>query len=206
MNAVARVRCARCRGRRGTAARYVPRTGLIAGLGILLGTVLLIQMASAPASRAVTLRVCLLGALAGAGIAWAVRAASARWRHAEGALLEMSPAAFEQHVAALFARAGFEAQRVGASGDGGVDIRVRRGGRGGIVQCKRYRADRTIGPATIRELVGARAHERADMAWLATTGRITEGAQQLAAQEGVALLDAAVLAAWEARLHSRRLI
>lgn len=124
------------------------------------------------------------------------------------ALRALTPAAFERHVADLFLRAGFQVAHVGASGDGGVDVRVWRDERYGVVQCKRYGPEHAIGPATIRELVGARTHERAEVAWLATTGRITAGARQLAEEERVVLLDAASLVTWEAELsrggHSAR--
>ncbi len=120
------------------------------------------------------------------------------------ALRQLTPVAFERHVADLFSRAGYQVRRVGASGDGGVDVRVWHHGRRGIVQCKRYRLDRTVGPATIRELVGARSHEAAHIACLATTGRITEGARRLADDEHVIVLDTHDLVAWEARLRRGR--
>lgn len=122
------------------------------------------------------------------------RAASAASLHA------LSPAEFERRVAEMFTRAGFQARLVGASGDGGVDVRVWRDGRRGIVQCKRYRPDLPVGPAAVRELVGVRTHEHVDAAWLATTGRLTEGARRLAAAEGIVLLDGATLRAWDASL------
>lgn len=117
------------------------------------------------------------------------------------ALHSMSPAAFERYVAELFLQAGYQVEHVGASGDGGVDVRVWRDGRYGVVQCKRYDTGRAIGPATIRELVGARTHEQAGVAWIATTGRVTAGARQLAAEEQIGVLDAASLVEWAANLH-----
>jgi hypothetical protein len=122
--------------------------------------------------------------------------------HVDGldTLRALTPAAFERHVADLFLRAGYQVAHVGASGDGGVDVRVWHDEQYGVVQCKRYGPEHAIGPATIRELVGARTHERAELAWLATTGRLTAGARQLAAAERVVLLDAASLVTWEAEL------
>ena len=119
------------------------------------------------------------------------------------ALRALTPGAFERHVSDLVARAGYQVRHVGASGDGGVDVWVRRAGRAGIVQCKRYHAEHAVGPATIRELIGARVQERADVAWLATTGRVTAGARGLAAAAGVRVLDADELVAWGARLRHR---
>ena len=73
-----------------------------------------------------------------------------------------------------------------------------------------------FGPAIIRELLGARSHERAAAARHATTGRLTTGARHLAVSEGIvvldtavldtAVLDTAVLATWEARLCPNGLV
>ena len=51
--------------------------------------------------------------------------------------------------------------------------------------------------------MGARVYERADAAWLVTTGRVTAGARTLAGAAGIGVLDADALVAWESRLQGR---
>jgi HJR/Mrr/RecB family endonuclease len=120
------------------------------------------------------------------------------------ALYAMSPGDFERFVASVFAASGYTARVMGGSGDGGVDVRVWRDGWCGVVQCKRYRPDRLIGPAIIRELVGTRSHERARFAWLATTASLSPAARLLAEDEGVMVLDAQALTARRGGIAARR--
>jgi HJR/Mrr/RecB family endonuclease len=179
------------------------RIWIVMGVAFACGVALVARALGAPGGVAL-----LIGVL---GLASAIVCRSvliSPWRAAtdqidQAALRAMTPAAFERLASDLFQRAGYQVRHVGASGDGGVDVRVWRGGRSGIVQCKRYHGEHAVGPATIRELMGARIYERADAAWLVTTGRVTAGARTLAAEAGIGVLDADVLIAWEGRLRRR---
>jgi restriction system protein len=153
--------------------------------------------AAAWAVGAAGLCLCLLGLLA---LRWRMR----RRELDVDALYALSPAEFERYVAGLFAAAGYETRVVGGSGDGGVDVRVWRDGWTGVVQCKRYRPDRLLSPAAVRELVGTRAHERVRCAWLATTAPLSPAARQLAAEEGIGVLDASLLTSYGRQIHARR--
>jgi hypothetical protein len=161
----------------------------VAALSLPLGAALLARMAGWPAAGTLA-ALALLAATAGT-----VRLSARRARALPAAPRPdtLSPLEFERHVAAWFGAHGYRVEHVGGRGDGGVDVRVWRGGRAGIVQCKRYGAAHPVGPAVIRELVGARTLLRADDAWLATTGRVTSGACQLALIERIGLLDAVAL-------------
>jgi HJR/Mrr/RecB family endonuclease len=163
---------------------------VLIGLSCVLGCVLLVRMAGLGAAAwvvgAMGLCVCAC-ALGGARRIAPIGAQDAYKLYA------LSPAEFERHVAELFAAAGYVAHVVGGSGDGGVDVRVWRDGWCGVVQCKRYRPDRVLGPAVVREIVGTRAHERARYAWLATTAPLSSAARQLAREEGVGVLDVPLL-------------
>jgi restriction system protein len=175
--------------------------------GAVCGAALLAQMLGLGAMRglAAGAGTLLAAALVLSGLA-ATRALARRRALAHGSVAELAtltPAEFERHVADLFGHAGYDAQHVGGAGDGGVDVRVARGRRRGIVQCKRYAPRRPVGPALVREVIGTRAHERADWAWLVTTGRVTPGARRLAAAEHVALLDAETPAGWAAALRGQ---
>jgi hypothetical protein len=185
-------------------AHSQPLVGVWVMAACVLGGVLLVQMLGAlwsgwtiAAAVAAGLLLWLVGLLVASPLA-ASRPLSA------AALYALSPADFERFVAELFASAGYLVRVVGGSGDGGVDVRVWRDGRTGVVQCKRYRPDRTLGPAAVRELVGTRAHERASCAWLATTARLSPAAQRLAEDEGVVVLDPPLLMASARRVRPWR--
>ncbi|MCX7707595.1 MAG: restriction endonuclease, partial [Anaerolineae bacterium] len=70
----------------------------------------------------------------------------------------------------------------------GIDLEVSGNGlRRGLVQCKRYRG--TVGEPTIRDLYGTLVHERADYAWLATTGGVSRQARDWASGKPMELWD-----------------
>jgi restriction system protein len=131
------------------------------------------------------------------GLIWLLVAAPASTAHSldAAALYALTPAGFERYVADVFVSSGYVVRVVGGSGDGGVDVRVWRNGVTGVVQCKRYRPDRALGPAAVRELVGTRTHVRARAAWLATTAPLSPAAARLAVEEGIVILDARTLVA-----------
>ncbi len=117
-------------------------------------------------------------------------------------MVALSPAAFEQYVAALFRQKGYQVKLRGRSGDKGVDLELARaGGRHAIVQCKRYR--HTIGPDIVRELFGTMIHERVHHAFLVTTADISDAARQWAKHKPMTLIDGATLVSIASALNSR---
>lgn len=137
--------------------------------------------------------------LAGSGVAlcvWALAAWLRRRRAAQllGAELQaLSPDAFEERVKLLLADLGWtQLQRRGGSGDRGVDLVGTVDGQRTIVQCKRYA--RSVPPAMVRDLVGARSIQRADRALLVTTGTFTPQGYAEASDQPVDLWDGAELA------------
>ncbi|MEZ4661688.1 MAG: restriction endonuclease [Caldilineaceae bacterium] len=109
-------------------------------------------------------------------------------------LRALDPIVFEHLTALLFERRGFAAQAVGASGDEGVDVLLRRGDRTAVVQCKRY--DGSVGQPTVRDLYGAMMHNRAAEAYLVTTGMITQQAREWAFGKPIQLVDGFSLVNW----------
>jgi hypothetical protein len=174
-------------------AHSQPLVGVWVGAACVLGGVLLAQMLGARWSGWTIAAAVAAGLLVSLVAMLVVSPFPASPALSTAALYALSPAEFERFVAELFASAGYVVRVVGGSGDGGVDVRVWRDGWTGVIQCKRYRPDRTLGPAAVRELVGTRAHERASFAWLATTARLSPAAQRLAEDEGVVVLDPPVL-------------
>ncbi|RKH84119.1 restriction endonuclease [Corallococcus sp. AB045] len=105
---------------------------------------------------------------------------------------------FERDVKRLMEQLGFDVQHVSASrrGDRGVDVYATRGELGGdkqecwVVQCKCYAEHRKVGPAILRELLGAmRAYPVGVRGMVATTSSFTAESRRLARTEGLRLLD-----------------
>jgi hypothetical protein len=108
--------------------------------------------------------------------------------------------AFEELVAELFERDGFEVEMTPLTGDRGVDLFAARKERWGtmlyVVQCKRYTAK--IGPSFVREFAWVINRHDANHGVLATTSHFTPGAvaeQQLLPYR-MSLADFHVLERW----------
>ena len=138
----------------------------------------------------------LITSVAGTVIVWVVR--SARRRRMQSIMLtdamSLTPSEFEERIQYLLQDLGWErVERVGGSGDGGVDLRAVYQGQRYIVQCKRYNG--RVGPQYLRDLEGARHHEQADRALLVTTGHFTQQGTAWVRGKPIDLWDGRVLAA-----------
>ncbi len=104
-------------------------------------------------------------------------------------LKALSPSEFESYVAErIFARQGYHVENRPDTKDGGVDILViDQAGDLAVVQCKRYSG--TVGAATVRDLYGTMAHQKAVQGYLVTTGRISNDARAWAAGKRIGLID-----------------
>lgn len=103
-------------------------------------------------------------------------------------MLALEPAEFEVWVGMLFELNGYRVRNTPVSGDHGVDLEVSRPPVvTGLVQCKRYRG--TVGERVVREMYGTLIHERADRAWIATTGAISRQAREWGAGKPIDLWD-----------------
>ena len=110
-------------------------------------------------------------------------------------------AALEQLTAELIVRDGGNARRTGGAGDGGVDVAgTTAQGRPVIVGCKQYAADAVIGPAQVRELIGAGRLAGSDplIIFVTTAGRFSAQAAAEGRAGGVVLIDRQRLSAWMA--------
>ncbi|MGQ9768420.1 MAG: restriction endonuclease [Anaerolineae bacterium] len=103
-------------------------------------------------------------------------------------MLALEPDEFEIWVGLLFQLGGYRVRNTQYVADHGIDLEVSGNGlRRGLVQCKRYRG--TVGEPTIRDLYGTLVHERADYAWLATTGGVSRQAREWANGKPMELWD-----------------
>jgi len=127
-------------------------------------------------------------------------------------LLELHWRKFEELVAELLNRDGFDVELTPPSRDRGVDIYARRSERLGpvlyLVECKRFSPQRPIGPDLVRGLYGVVERERATRGILATTSFFTAGARLEADGDlayRLSLKDATEMSNWiRASRHSVR--
>jgi restriction system protein len=89
------------------------------------------------------------------------------------------------------------AERVGRSGDGGIDgvIREDKLGLDAIyVQAKKWAPDRNVGPREIREFLGALQDVEAAKGIFITTSSFSQDARELARRRRIVLMDGVELA------------
>ena len=126
-------------------------------------------------------------------------------------LQTLDPADFEGYVGQLFALEGYHVEYTPRSGDGGVDLLLRRPGRGGqvsrkgvaLVQCKRYASTHSVGSPELQQFSGALRRALAHEGYFVTTSFFTPAAQAWARSEGMHLIDGLALLQWRTRLERR---
>ena len=123
-----------------------------------------------------------------------------------GRLRAISPAAFEQFIIDLLVGIGYggthreAAERLGRSGDGGIDgvIREDKLGLGTIyIQAKRYAEDNSVGAPAVQGFAGALLSNGATKGVFVTTSRFTVQAREMASTyrtRRLVLIDGAELA------------
>ena len=98
-------------------------------------------------------------------------------------MLSLSPRQFEELVAELFLREGFDVEITPERKDGGRDVlAVKHSDLGAhlyLAECKRYSPTRPVGVEYIRSLYGVVETERATRGIIATTSYFTKGAKSL---------------------------
>jgi restriction system protein len=120
-----------------------------------------------------------------------------------GRLVERDDRFFEEVVLDVLVALGYggskpeAAERVGRSGDGGIDGVIREDTLGLdaiYVQAKKWAPDRTIGPREIREFLGALQDVEAAKGIFITTSSFSGDAQELARRRRIVLMDGLELA------------
>jgi len=95
---------------------------------------------------------------------------------------------FERQTARWLKSHGYEIDQVAADrrGDRGIDVQARKGPEWLLVQCKFWSSRRPIGPAIIRDLLGALStFPEGASGLIVTSTRLTEGAKNLCDEQGV---------------------
>lgn len=108
-------------------------------------------------------------------------------------LRAMSWQEFEQLVGETFRHLDYQVRETGGGGaDGGADLILTKKARRSVVQCKHYKR-RSVGVPIVREIVGVAIHEKAQGAFVVTTGSFTKAAQTYALGKPLTLIDGPAL-------------
>lgn len=100
----------------------------------------------------------------------------------------LTPEGFEEFVAEVFESLGYEVARVGGTGDEGADLRVRREGLRGVVQCK-YHKKGVVGSPELQKFLGTIHHTGSHKGFFVTTKTFTLAAERFAADHPIELVD-----------------
>ncbi len=112
-------------------------------------------------------------------------------RRAEAKLAQLAtltPEGFEEFVGELFEALGYEVEVVGGSGDEGADLKVRRKGLVGVVQCK-YQSRGVVGSPELQKFLGTIHHTRSHKGFFVTTRTFTLAAERFVADHPIELVD-----------------
>ena len=115
--------------------------------------------------------------------------------------LSYSGVEFERALANLLEGLGYHVQLTPTSGDGGIDLVVKREGKTTVVQCKQHRS--RSDPAVVRELYGVMIAFKAHKALLACTGGFTKGARSFAQGKPILLWSIDDLVQWGEEANKR---
>jgi restriction system protein len=125
-------------------------------------------------------------------------------------LREIGPRKFEEVVAELLSRQGYEVQLTPSSRDGGFDIyAAKKEGLGQflyLVECKRLVPPRKVGVGVVRSLYGTVQSRRATAGVVVTTSHFTSDAQDYrrSLRYQIQLHDFVTLRRWLAEWGAKR--
>ena len=100
---------------------------------------------------------------------------------------------FEDFVAEVYRRNGYEVRVTPKTHDGGKDI-IANVTKGGIafktlIECKKYDKRRPVDIHVVREVYGTQISDRADKSVIVTTSRFTKQARDFAEKNSIQLVD-----------------
>jgi len=102
---------------------------------------------------------------------------------------QMSPREFEDAVAQLFRKLGYEVEQTPYSNDGGKDAILWKDNKKFVIECKRYSKGQLTGRRDLQILVAAKHDVQADGALFISTGRFARTAIEYARENHITLYD-----------------
>jgi len=93
---------------------------------------------------------------------------------------------FEEYLASLFKKLGYDVELTPVTGDYGADLIILKSGRRIAVQAKCYTG--SVGVSSVQEALSGKAYYRCDQAWVVTTGNYTANAIHLAEKSDVKMI------------------
>lgn len=94
---------------------------------------------------------------------------------------------FEEAVGELYKKLGYKVEVTQGSGDGGVDIKIGKDGKKGIIQCKAH--SHQVGPKDVRELWGVKDDFEADYAIFVAYSGVTTAAKDFTRNKEYTIID-----------------
>lgn len=95
----------------------------------------------------------------------------------------LDPYEFEREIAVLFEKHGFMTTVTKGSGDGGIDVVLKRNEKYYAVQCKRYATK--VGPAAVRDLYGTMVSGKFDGGFLVCPSGFSDKAFEFASNKKI---------------------
>jgi predicted Zn finger-like uncharacterized protein len=113
---------------------------------------------------------------------WAASERRLQRRRSLEELRNLDPYDFEKFVADLFNVQGYNANAIGGTADGGIDVLICKqdGSKWAIAQCKRYDAKNRVSASEIRDFGGAFLLNNVKNGFFFTTGTLTRHAKKTA--------------------------
>lgn len=100
----------------------------------------------------------------------------------------LTPEGFEEFVAEVFEAMGYTVDRVGGTGDEGADLKVKKAGLAGVVQCK-YHTRGVVGSPELQKFLGTIHHTRSHKGFFVTTRTFSLAAEKFVADHPIELID-----------------
>ncbi|MDD2225282.1 MAG: restriction endonuclease [Candidatus Shapirobacteria bacterium] len=108
-------------------------------------------------------------------------------------LTELTPIEFEKWVKKnIFETNGWNVEETRKTGDGGIDLVLKKDDEYSIVQCKRFK--KTVGEPALRDFYGTMVSEGVSRGYFVTTGLFSLSALKFAEDKPIELIDRRILA------------
>nr|WP_310688780.1 restriction endonuclease [Aliifodinibius sp. S!AR15-10] len=102
-------------------------------------------------------------------------------------LQNIKPEKFEEYVRDIFDERGYQTNLTQFTGDGGIDITLKKNSKTKIVQCKRYKG--VVSSPEIRQFLGTLTYNEVDAGIFVTTGKFSSGAKKIARKSDIQLIN-----------------